>query len=174
MVSKHGYVFDVAQAYSTFSDPMNYSTPSSCPWDFPGKNTGVSCYFLLQIFPTQGSNPSFWVFCIGRWILYHCATWLGTKKWSFDNVWWKLRFSYNIKHCKLTCLRYTKDDSENKLFRSFYLEHASLLAQLVKKPPGMQKTQVQPLDGEDPLEKEMATLQYSCRENPTDRETWCA
>ena len=27
------------------------------PWDFPGKNTGVGCHFLLQgIFPTQGSN----------------------------------------------------------------------------------------------------------------------
>ena len=25
-----------------------------CPWDFPGKNTGVDCYFLLQgIFLTQ-------------------------------------------------------------------------------------------------------------------------
>ena len=29
-----------------------------CPWDFPGKNTGVSGHFLLQgIFPTQGPNP---------------------------------------------------------------------------------------------------------------------
>jgi len=29
-----------------------------CPWDSPGKNTGVSCQFLLQgIFPTQGLNP---------------------------------------------------------------------------------------------------------------------
>ena len=28
------------------------------PWDFPGKNTGVGCHFLLQeIFPTQGLNP---------------------------------------------------------------------------------------------------------------------
>ena len=28
-----------------------------CPWDFPGKNTGVGCYFLLQgIFPTQEWN----------------------------------------------------------------------------------------------------------------------
>ena len=28
-----------------------------CPWDFPGKNTGVGCHVLLQgIFPTQGSN----------------------------------------------------------------------------------------------------------------------
>ena len=29
-------------------DPMD----SSLPWDFPGKNTGVGCHFLLQ-----GSNP---------------------------------------------------------------------------------------------------------------------
>ena len=29
-----------------------------CPWDSPGKNTGVGYHFLLQgIFPTQGSNP---------------------------------------------------------------------------------------------------------------------
>ena len=28
-----------------------------CPWDFPGKNTGVGCHFLLQgIFPTQVLN----------------------------------------------------------------------------------------------------------------------
>ena len=28
-----------------------------CPWDSPGKNTGMGCYALLQgIFPTQGSN----------------------------------------------------------------------------------------------------------------------
>ena len=26
-----------------------------CPWNFPGKNTGVGCHFLLQgIIPTQG------------------------------------------------------------------------------------------------------------------------
>ena len=29
-----------------------------CPWDSPGKDTGVGCSALLQeIFPTQGSNP---------------------------------------------------------------------------------------------------------------------
>ena len=28
-----------------------------CPWDSPGKNTGVGCHFLLQgIFPTQELN----------------------------------------------------------------------------------------------------------------------
>ena len=36
--------------------------------DFPGKNTGVGCHFLLQgIFPTQGSNLRL-LHC--RWILY--------------------------------------------------------------------------------------------------------
>ena len=30
-----------------------------CPWDSPGKNTGVGCHFLLQgIFMNQGSNWS--------------------------------------------------------------------------------------------------------------------
>ena len=29
-----------------------------CPWDSPGKNTGVGGHALLQgIFPTQGSHP---------------------------------------------------------------------------------------------------------------------
>ena len=28
-----------------------------CPWNSPGKNTGVGCHFLLQgIFQTQGLN----------------------------------------------------------------------------------------------------------------------
>ena len=27
-----------------------------CPWDFPGKHTGVGCYFLLQGILTQGSD----------------------------------------------------------------------------------------------------------------------
>ena len=42
-----------------------------CPQDFPGKNTGVSCHFLLQgIFPTQGSNPGL-LHC--RQILYQLS-----------------------------------------------------------------------------------------------------
>ena len=42
-----------------------------CPWDSPGKNTGVGCYALLQgIFPTQGSNPHFLCLLHYRQILY--------------------------------------------------------------------------------------------------------
>ena len=41
-----------------------------CPWDSPGRNTGVGGRALLQgIFPTQGLNPG--SSCIGRWVLYH-------------------------------------------------------------------------------------------------------
>ena len=37
-----------------------------CPWDFPGKNTGVGCHFLLPgIFPTQGSNSR--LLCLLHW-----------------------------------------------------------------------------------------------------------
>ena len=40
-----------------------------CPWESPGKNTGVGCHFLLQgIFPTQGSNPGL---PHSRQMLYH-------------------------------------------------------------------------------------------------------
>ena len=43
----------------TLCNPMDCSAPGLlCPWDSPGKNTGVGCHALLQgIFPTQGSNP---------------------------------------------------------------------------------------------------------------------
>ena len=42
-----------------------------CPWDSPGKNTGVGCHALLQgIFPTQGSNLGL-LHC--RQILYHLS-----------------------------------------------------------------------------------------------------
>ena len=38
-----------------------------CLWDFPGKNTGVGCHFLLQgIFPTRYQTR---ICCIGRRIL---------------------------------------------------------------------------------------------------------
>ena len=60
---------EVAQLCSTLCDPMDCSL--LCPWDFPGKSTGVGCHFLLQrIFPTQGSNLGF-PHC--RQMLYHLS-----------------------------------------------------------------------------------------------------
>ena len=46
---------------SCFSRVWFFATPwtiALCPWNSPGKNTGVGCHALLQeIFPTQGWNP---------------------------------------------------------------------------------------------------------------------
>ena len=40
-----------------------------CPWDSPGKNTGVGCHTLQRILP--GIKPVSPVSCFGRWVLYH-------------------------------------------------------------------------------------------------------
>ena len=41
-----------------FCDLVDHSPPNSCLWNFPGKNPGVGCHFLLWgILLTQWSNP---------------------------------------------------------------------------------------------------------------------
>ena len=48
----------IHQVRSNPSDPMDCSPPGLFPWDFPDKNTGMGCQFLLQgVFQIQGSNP---------------------------------------------------------------------------------------------------------------------
>ena len=59
----------------------------------------------------------------------------------------------------------TLADVEQVLGKSTELMYSSL--------PAMQKIQVQSLDWEDPLEKEMATPVFSL-ENPMDRGAWWA
>ena len=48
----------VTQSCLTLCDPWTVAARLLCPWDSPGKKTGVGCHSLLQgIFPTQGSKP---------------------------------------------------------------------------------------------------------------------
>ena len=55
-----------------------------CPWDSPGKNTGVGCHALLQgIFPPQGSNPCLLCLLHCRWILYPLS-YLGSLMFTDD------------------------------------------------------------------------------------------
>ena len=43
-----------------------------CPWDFPDKNTGVGCHFLLQgIFLSQGSNLCLLLWQVGSLPVSH-------------------------------------------------------------------------------------------------------
>ena len=62
------------QLSPTLCDSMNCMEPTKafCPWDSPGKNTGVDCHFLLHgIFPTQGSTLCLLCLLNCRQILYH-------------------------------------------------------------------------------------------------------
>ena len=62
VVQSEGFVCAcvLTQSCLTFLQPHRLQPARFlCPWDSPGKNTGVSYHFLLQgIFPTQGLNPS--------------------------------------------------------------------------------------------------------------------
>ena len=54
-----------------FATPWTVAYQAPGPWDFPDKNTGELCHFLLQgIFPTQGSNP---VLLHWRQMIYHLS-----------------------------------------------------------------------------------------------------
>ena len=56
-----------------------------CPWDFPGKNTGVGCHFLLQgIILIQGSNPC--LLQLPNWqLLCRWATW-EAPEWDWESA----------------------------------------------------------------------------------------
>ena len=57
-------------SHSVVSDSLGHDM-LLCPWNSPGKNTGVGCHYLFQeIFPTRGLNPCL-LHC--RQILYHLS-----------------------------------------------------------------------------------------------------
>ena len=58
----------MAEHVQSFQLCLTLCNPKAlCAWDFPGKNTGVGCHFLLQgIFPTHGLKPCL---LLSKWIL---------------------------------------------------------------------------------------------------------
>ena len=51
------YLLDLFRCVQIFLTLWTMTRQAPCPWDSPGKNTGVSCHALLQgIFLTQRSN----------------------------------------------------------------------------------------------------------------------
>ena len=46
----------VTQSCPTLCDPLDCSPPDSCPWDFPGKDTGMSNRSFLQV--TEPTPPA--------------------------------------------------------------------------------------------------------------------
>ena len=78
----------VAQLCLTLCDPGNCNPPVFCPWNSPGKNTGMGNHPLLQwVFPTQGSNPDL-PHC--RQILYHLShRWGMLIMGKARHAWWR-------------------------------------------------------------------------------------
>ena len=44
------------QSCPTLCDPIDRSPQAPCPWDSPGKNTGVGCHFLLQCMKVKSES----------------------------------------------------------------------------------------------------------------------
>ena len=64
--SLHACMLSRFRCVQLFVPHRLYPTRLFCPWDSPGKNTGVGCHALLQgIFLTQGSNPR--LLCLLLW-----------------------------------------------------------------------------------------------------------
>ena len=64
------------------------ATSFLCPWNFPDKNTGAIS--SSRGFSELGDQTSSFILCIGRWILYHWATWEaqngGFYKWKSSGI----------------------------------------------------------------------------------------
>ena len=89
-------MFSCSVMFNSFATPWTQPASLLCPWDSPGKNTGVVCHFLLQrIFPTQGSNPR-----LMHWIALQADSLLLSHQRSSEKYWVGLkhsfRFFYNI------------------------------------------------------------------------------
>ena len=85
------FIFDVCVNHSVVSDSLRshglYPSRLLCPWNSPGKDTGVGCYSPLhQIFLIQGLNPILPHFkqilyslshqgtvIFNDWIIFHCT-----------------------------------------------------------------------------------------------------
>ena len=86
--------------------PWTVATRLLCPWNSPGKNTGVGCQSLLQrIFPSQGLSPSL-LHCrqILHLLSHHQLEWVAI---SFSNAWkWKVEVKL-LSHVRLLATPWT-------------------------------------------------------------------
>ena len=114
---------------------MGYCLPgSSCPWDFPGKNIGEGCHFLLQgIFPTQGLNP-----CLLQWTGGFFTT--ESPRKSLNHSWPCINYTIIVTYltfCPILPLRaeshissmyryMSKDPTVFQGFMSLYYHHSPL------------------------------------------------
>ena len=105
-----------AQSCSTLCNPMNCSLPGSCPWSFPGKNTGAGHHFLFQVIClTQELSPYLLRFLHCQLDSYHCPTYMtlttldtSQKQNHIASVLWRLTYftQHNIFQVSPCCLKW--------------------------------------------------------------------
>ena len=127
-----------------------------CPWDSPGKNTGVGCHFLLQgIFLTQGSNLGL-PHC--RQILY-CLSHKGSPRIT---KWVAYPFSRGSSQ--------PRDQTGVSCIASVFPGGSEVKASACN-AGGLGSI---PGSGRSPGEGNGTPLRYSCLENPMDVGAWWA
>ena len=148
-----------------------------CPWDSPGKSTGVGCHCLLQgILPTQESNPGL-LHC--RQILYQLS-YEGSVEWKIVKVkvrkgktekeWIETGVSPAVLDSSLCILLHQVKYHTLSSIRSFPGSSAGRRIRLQFRRPGFT-----PWVGNIPLEEGMET--HSCIlawRIPMDRGVWQA
>ena len=114
LIVNHAATAQPLQLYPTLCDPMDYSLARLlCPWDSPGKNTGVGCHALLQgILPTQGSNLT-----LAGSFFTTSATWEAQKK-GYRYLKWRENAFREKKEAKIKGL----EDIKRKYRGKFYWE----------------------------------------------------
>ena len=126
--------------------------PLGLPWDYPSKNTGAGCHFLLRgIFSTQGLNPCLLCLLHCRQILYLLSHW---GSLSYTSIY------------KATCILKPLKNTDAEDFPG---------GPVVKNPPANAGDMGSVAgSGRSPGIGNGNLLQYSCLENPIDREAWWA
>ena len=70
-----------------------------CPWDSPGKNTGMGCHFLLQgIFLTQGSNPHLRSPALADGFFIASTIWEAPLKHIHVSILFQILFPFRLLH----------------------------------------------------------------------------
>ena len=96
----------VAQSCPTLQSHWLEPDRRLCPWNSPGKNTGVDCQFLLQkIFLTQGLNLGF----------LHCR--------QIFTIWATREDIYILWHFKSKFMKKLHSYSHWFIFMSFHQDH---------------------------------------------------
>ena len=81
----------------------------------------------------------------------------GAFKWHRLSSYTNKTFNFCTLIIKIFILKFVMLGNSIGYYKNYELEETSLVAQMVKRLPTMQETQVWSLGWEDPLEKEMAT-----------------